>query len=244
VSAARAFGLPRLHYRATDSTNSRARELAARGVPDGTLITADAQSAGRGRQGRTWSAPAGRALLCSLVIREPPRLLPLAAGVAVAELVAALAAAEAPRERSVAVKWPNDVLLDGRKVAGILVEGRPQERWAVLGIGLNVALAPEDFPPELRETAATLGLGAEQREPVLEELLRGLARWVAAGEQEILAAFRARDALRGRPVRWSGGVGTGAGIDAGGRLLVDTAETGRQALDAGEVHLGLANQSS
>src|SRR5205823_4113792 len=120
-------------------TNAWARELAAAGAPHGMLVTAAEQSAGRGRQGRTWTAPDGRALLCSVVVREPPALLPLAAGVAVAEVVGAEAQ----------LKWPNDVLTDGRKVAGILVEGRPQEGWVVVGIGLNVALRIEDFLAKL-----------------------------------------------------------------------------------------------
>src|SRR5690349_22177636 len=145
---ASALGRPRLHLRATTSTTDRGRGLAQAGAPHGTLVTAGEQSAGRGRQGRTWSAPAGSALLLSLVIRDPPRLLPLAAGVAVADVAGARAR----------VKWPNDVLVDGLKVAGILVEGRPQERWAVLGIGLNVALREGDFPPELVGRAGTLGL--------------------------------------------------------------------------------------
>lgn len=222
-----ALGHPRLHLRATDSTNVRARELAVRGAPHGTVVTAGEQSAGRGRQGRTWSAPAGRALLCSVIVRDPPRLLPLLTGVAVAEL-----AGDAAR-----VKWPNDVLLNGRKLAGILVEGRPQERWAVVGIGVNVALRREDFPPELRDTAATLGLEPEAIEPTLARLLEALERWLAAGEAAVLEAVRGRDALRDRPVRWAGGEGVGAGIDGDGRLLV---ATGREtvALDAGEVHLG------
>lgn len=222
------LGTPRLHLRQTDSTNERARQLAASGAPHGTLVTAGEQFAGRGRQGRTWSAPAGRALLCSLVLRDPPRLLPLAGGVAVAEV----ASTEAM------IKWPNDVLIGGRKVAGILVEGRPQERWAVLGIGLNVALTPEDFPRELRETAGTLGLGEDAIEPVLERLLRALEGWLGESESEILAAVRARDALLDRPVRWAGGSGRGAGIDGDGRLVVATGE-GRVALEAGEVHLGV-----
>jgi BirA family biotin operon repressor/biotin-[acetyl-CoA-carboxylase] ligase len=220
------LGSPRLHLRIVDSTNERARELAARGAPDGTLVTASAQTAGRGRQGRTWTAPAGSALLFSVVIRDPPRLLPLAAGVAVADVVGSEAR----------LKWPNDVLVDGRKVAGILVEGRPQERWAVVGIGLNVAIEPDDFPPELRETAGTLGLGAGAIEPTLDRLLRALERWLPAADGELLDAVRARDALLGQTVRWSGGEGRGAGIDDGGRLLVQT-DAGRVALDAGEVHL-------
>jgi BirA family biotin operon repressor/biotin-[acetyl-CoA-carboxylase] ligase len=220
------LGTPRVHYRLIDSTNARARELAARGVRHGTLVTAREQTAGRGRQGRTWVAPPGRALLCSLVVRDPPRLLPLAAGIAVAEIAG-------PQAR---VKWPNDVLLDGRKLAGILVEGRPAERWAVLGIGLNVALRAEDLPPELRDVAGTLGLEPDDVEPVLDRLLQALEAWIAADDEAVLGALRDRDALRGQAVRWSGGEGVGEGIDGDGRLLVATAD-GLTALDAGEVHL-------
>jgi BirA family biotin operon repressor/biotin-[acetyl-CoA-carboxylase] ligase len=220
------LGHPRVHYRLIGSTNARARELAAAGAPNGTLVTAAEQSAGRGRQGRAWTAPAGRALLCSVLVRDPPALLTLAAGVAVAEVVGSEAQ----------LKWPNDVLVGGRKVAGILVEGRPQEGWAVVGIGLNVAVRGADFPAELRETAGTLGLEPDAIEPTLSALLSRLERWVAADAGELVDAVRARDALLGRPVRWAGGQGVGAGIDAGGRLLVET-DAGTVALDAGEVHL-------
>lgn len=220
------LGTPRLHLRLTDSTSTRARELAVRGAPHGTLVTSSEQSAGRGRQGRSWTAPAGRALLCSLVIRDPPRLLPLAAGVAVAELAGSAAR----------IKWPNDVLIAGRKIAGILVEGRPQEHWAVLGVGINVALRECDLPPDLRDRAGTLGREPEAIEPLLERLLGLLERWIAAAPSSVLDAVRVRDALRDRPVRWEAGEGRAAGIDDEGRLLVDGSE-GRVALDAGEVHL-------
>jgi BirA family biotin operon repressor/biotin-[acetyl-CoA-carboxylase] ligase len=220
------LGRPRVHLRVTDSTNERARELAGRGAPHGTVVTASQQTAGRGRQGRTWTAPPGRALLCSVVIRDPPRLLPLAAGVAVAETA----------DSRARLKWPNDVLLSGRKIAGILVEGRPQEGWAVVGIGVNVAIEPEAFPPELRDTAGTLGLAPDAIEPTLDALLRALERWLGAAQADVLEGFRARDALLGQPVRWSGGEGRGAGIDDQGRLIVAT-PTGEVALDAGEVHL-------
>jgi BirA family transcriptional regulator, biotin operon repressor / biotin---[acetyl-CoA-carboxylase] ligase len=221
------FGSPRAHFRLTDSTNARARELAGRGAPHGTVVTATEQSAGRGRQGRTWSAPAGRALLCSIVIRDPPRLLPLVAGVAVAEVVGPDAA----------IKWPNDVLLAGRKVAGILVEARLHEGWAVVGIGVNVAVAPAEFPPELRDHAGTLGLEPGAIEPWLGELLRSLEVWLGAGSEAVLEAVRARDALLGHEVRWRDGAGVGAGIDREGRLVVRT-DGGVVQLDAGEVHLG------
>jgi BirA family biotin operon repressor/biotin-[acetyl-CoA-carboxylase] ligase len=224
------LGWPRLHLRRTDSTNTRARELAARGAPHGTLVTAAEQTAGRGRQGRTWSAPPGRSLLCSVVIREPPRLLPLAAGVAVAELAAANGA-------EARVKWPNDVLVEGRKVAGILVEGRPQERWAVVGVGLNVAVREADFPPELRGQAASLGLEPAAIEPTLTALLTELDRWVKAPADEVLEAVRRRDALQGREIRWADEKGRADGIDGDGRLLIRTGDGRRLALDAGEVHL-------
>jgi BirA family transcriptional regulator, biotin operon repressor / biotin---[acetyl-CoA-carboxylase] ligase len=225
-SASGPLGHPRVHYRIVDSTNARARELATAGAPHGTVVSAAEQSAGRGRQGRTWSAAAGRALLCSVVIRGVPALLPLAAGVAVAEVVGPAAL----------LKWPNDVLVDGRKVAGILVEGRLQEGWAVVGIGLNVALRVSDFPPELRGGAGTLGLSPSAIEPTLDAVLDHLERWISVPAGTLLAAVRERDALLGRAVRWAGGRGVGAGIDAGGRLLVET-DAGTVALDAGEVHL-------
>ena len=221
------FGSPRAHFRLTDSTNARARELAGRGAPHGTVVTATEQSAGRGRQGRTWSAPAGRALLCSIVIRDPPRLLPLVAGVAVAERIG----------REALIKWPNDVLVHGRKVAGILVEARLQEGWAVVGIGVNVAVAPAEFPPELRDRAGTLGLEPGAIEPWLGGLLRSLEAWLGAGSEAVLEAVRARDALLGHEVRWRDGAGVGAGIDGEGRLVVRT-DGGVVQLDAGEVHLG------
>jgi BirA family biotin operon repressor/biotin-[acetyl-CoA-carboxylase] ligase len=221
------LGSPRIHRRVTGSTSLDARELAVAGAPHGTLVTALEQTDGRGRQGRRWHAPPGSALLCSLVLRDPPALLPIAAGVAVAELAN-------PRAM---LKWPNDVLLDRRKVAGILVEGRPQEGWAVLGIGVNVAVDPAELTEELRESAGTLGLGFEDVEPALETLLALLERWLAAPAGEVVEAWRARDELFDEAVSWRDGTGTGAGIDERGRLLVALADGSQVALDAGEVHL-------
>lgn len=226
-----ALGRPRLHFRCTDSTNARAYELAVRGAPHGTMVTAAEQTAGRGRQGRVWVAPPGRSLLCSVVVRNPGPLLSLTTGVAVADLVEASTIG-----RRVEIKWPNDVLIDGGKVAGILVEGRPQERWAILGIGINVALDLDELPEQLRGDAATLGLAATASETVLDGLLTHLARRLSEPSDAILREVRQRDALRGNDVRWSGGIGIGDGIDAEGRLLV-AASDGRHALDAGEIHL-------
>jgi BirA family biotin operon repressor/biotin-[acetyl-CoA-carboxylase] ligase len=231
------LGTPRLHLRRVDSSNVRARELAAAGAPDGMLVTASEQTAGRGRQGRSWTAPAGCALLASFVLREPHRLLSLAAGVAVA------AAAERLDSdgRTAAVKWPNDVLLDGSKVAGILVEGRPQERWAVLGVGLNVAVELDALGAELEGRAATLGLSSGDLERALAELISELRRVLALDPTAMLAELRERDWLHGRSIGWPGGSGVAAGVDAGGRLLVRTGEE-IVALDAGEVHLDAAGR--
>lgn len=228
-------GLPRVHHRAIDSTNERAKELARLGAPHGTLVTADEQSAGRGRQGREWTAPAGSAVLMSLVLRhlgEAQELLPLAAAVAACEAVEAVAPVGCQ------VKWPNDVWVDGRKLAGILIEGRPQDGWAVLGIGLNVNTV--QFPRGLAELATSLALAAPGQTPtperVLEELVSSLELRLVGPRAEILAAWRERDALLGSAVRWDEGEGTAAGIDDSGSLLVETG-SGTLALHAGEVHL-------
>jgi BirA family transcriptional regulator, biotin operon repressor / biotin---[acetyl-CoA-carboxylase] ligase len=221
------LGTPRIHRRATGSTSVDARALALAGAPHGTLVTALEQHDGRGRQGRRWHAPPGGALLCSLVLRDPPALLAILAGVAVAELVGPEAM----------LKWPNDVLVEGRKVGGILIEGRPQEGWAVLGIGVNVALRLDELPAELRDSAGTLGLDADAIEPMLARLLELLEHWLARPPGEVLTAWRERDALLGLELRWRDGSGTGAGIDPQGRLLVTLADGSERALDAGEVHL-------
>jgi BirA family biotin operon repressor/biotin-[acetyl-CoA-carboxylase] ligase len=241
-----------VHLRRTGSTNERARELAFAGAPTGTLVTASEQTAGRGRQGRRWSAPAGSSVLMSLLLRSPPPLLPLIAAVAVCDV----AGASMPAGEQARIKWPNDVVLDVAgtaaglaKVAGILVEGRPQEGWAVLGIGLNVAVRIEDLPVELRPDApehrpsgsglpaATLGLALAQVEPMLARLIDALERRLVEPAETTLREWRARDALRGREIEWAAGRGRADGIDGTGRLMVVLADGGRTALGAGEVHL-------
>jgi BirA family transcriptional regulator, biotin operon repressor / biotin---[acetyl-CoA-carboxylase] ligase len=223
----RRLGRPRVHLREVGSAIDVARELAAGGAPHGTLVTAGVQTAGRGRQGRSWSAPPGQALLLALIVRDPDPLLSLRAGLAVADLAG-------PDAR---VKWPNDVLLGGRKVAGVLVEGRPQEGWAIAGIGVNVALDPGALPLELRGTAATLGRSPRELDAALGELLSALAIRLEQPADGALRALRERDALLGSPVRWSDGTGTGAGITDDGALRVRRDGGGELLLHAGEVHL-------
>lgn len=240
------LGHPRVHLRRVDSTNERARALAIVGAPHGTLVSAAEQTAGRGRQGRTWVAPAGSALLCSLVVRDPPPLLSLIAGVAVCDVVG----------EGALLKWPNDVVrraverssADGHaveenpglaKLAGILVEGRPQDAWAVLGIGLNVAVRVEQLPSDVRTRAATMGLPADEIEATLRRLLLALGARLGEPVEGVLEAWRARDALCDREVSWEGDQGRALGIDERGRLLVALGDGSLAALDAGEVHLSV-----
>jgi BirA family biotin operon repressor/biotin-[acetyl-CoA-carboxylase] ligase len=232
------IGSPHVHHRTTDSTNERAKELALAGAPHGTLVTADEQTAGRGRQGRQWLAPPGKALLMSVILRHlggAQAHVPLAAALAVCEA----AELSAPPVHCT-IKWPNDVWIDGRKLAGILVEGRPQEGWAVLGIGLNVGTTEDEFPGELRGLATSLSASTGAEPPpldaVLGHLLNALEARLADSPDAIVGSWRERDALSGRKVRWQGGEGTATGIDESGALIVDT-DSGRVTLDAGEVHL-------
>jgi len=231
-----AFGTPHRHYRLTDSTNDRAKELAEGEAPGGTVVTAREQTAGRGRQGRVWTAPEGKALLYSAILRpldERHLLLPLSVPLAVC------AAAEALRPGvECMVKWPNDVWLDGRKLAGILIEAKPQEGWAVIGVGLNLSIAPHEFPADLRQPAISLG-GDVTPEQARHELDRQLGRWAYAAEEEILEEWRRRDGLLGREVSWENGSGVADGIDDRGNLTVVLAGGDRVSLGAGEVRLTL-----
>jgi BirA family transcriptional regulator, biotin operon repressor / biotin---[acetyl-CoA-carboxylase] ligase len=234
------FGTPHRHYLRTDSTNDRARELAAAGAPHGTVVTAAEQTAGRGRQGRGWVAPAGKALLYSALLRPLGRrhaLLPLASALAVCE-----AAEELAPQRRCEVKWPNDVLVEGRKLAGVLIEARPQAGWGVVGVGLNLTIAPEEFPPELRDRALSLfdprAAGEAPSPGTAARLLSArLEAWIEAEADAVLGAWSSRDALRGREIAWEGGSGVAGGVDGRGYLLVLTPGGERVALGAGEVHL-------
>jgi BirA family biotin operon repressor/biotin-[acetyl-CoA-carboxylase] ligase len=241
------IGTPHRHFRRTGSTNERAKELAVSGTPGGLVVTAEEQTSGRGRRGTEWFGPPGSCLLYSALVRpfssEDAPLLPLAVPLAVCE------AAEAVAPVRCRVKWPNDVWIDERKVAGVLVEARSEEGWAVIGVGVNVAIVPEDFPPELRETATSLmpsegegGLppgGAPSVRAVLAALNASLGRWLEASDDEILSAYRARDALAGKRISWDGGEGIVTEIDERGHLVVEPDDGESVTLGAGEVHLAV-----
>jgi len=243
------FGLPHRHFRVTDSTNDRARDLVEAGAPGGAVVTAREQTEGRGRQGRVWTAPEGKALLYSAILRpldERHLLLPLSVPLAVC------AAAEALRPGiECQVKWPNDVWLEEHKLSGILIEAKPQDGWAVIGVGLNLSIAPDEFPPDLRQPAISLfgameGTRGEAPAGLLpspstaaETLSRHLSHWVFAGEDEVLQEWRRRDGLRGREISWDEGKSSGVadGIDDRGNLVVGLAGGGRAVLGSGEVQI-------
>jgi BirA family biotin operon repressor/biotin-[acetyl-CoA-carboxylase] ligase len=232
----RYFGIPHRHYRVTDSTNDRGRELVEAGAPGGTVVTAREQTAGRGRQGRVWTAPEGKALLYSAVLKPLDGrhlLLPLLVPLAVC------AAAEALRPGAECkIKWPNDVWLEGRKLAGILIEAKPQEGWAVIGVGLNLSIEPHEFPDDLRQPAISLG-GGVTSEIARRELDTQLSYWIDVAAEDVLAEWRRRDGLLGREVAWDDGSGVADGIDDRGNLVVIVPSGDRVSLGAGEVSLRL-----
>ena len=203
--------------------------------PEGAVAAADHQTAGRGRLGRRWEAPPGTAITASVLLRPPAgtpvQQLSLVAGLAVAETV------EAALDLSAQIKWPNDVMVDRRKVAGVLAEAR--EGVLVLGIGLNVNQTREELPADARVQAASLRTVdsiERDRAPLLADLLERLERhydaWVAGGLDAVFDGIGSRDFLRGRRLSVDGHEGVGNGIDREGRLLV-----GERAVSSGEVEL-------
>src|SRR5512136_760613 len=191
------------------STNDRARELADDGAVHGEVVVAESQTAGRGRRGRSWSSPAGRNLYLSVILRPslPPQRAPELT------LVASVAACEACRKAGVeaGIKWPNDLLVGGRKVAGILTELSAEPdvvHWVVVGIGVNLNSAPEDLPAGLRDEATSLSTERGQPVPralfaaaLLSELEQWLDRHAAEGFAPIRVAWRERSVTLGREVR-------------------------------------------
>lgn len=224
----------------TGSTNEDLIALAREGAPEGTVIGADIQTAGRGRRGRSWMAARGHALLVSALLR--PGIPPVDAGLL--PIVAAVGAADAlgPDARIV---WPNDILIDGRKVAGILCEMSADQEgvaWAVVGVGVNVRSAPAlDDARWIPGALADVG-DPPARADLLVRLLGCLGdryrEWADSGSGAVLAAFAERDALAGRRVTVSlpdGEVsGTSAGTDELGRLRLQ-GDDGEVLLGAGEV---------
>jgi BirA family biotin operon repressor/biotin-[acetyl-CoA-carboxylase] ligase len=228
----------------TGSTNDEAGRRAREGAQEGLVVGADHQTAGRGRRGRAWLARPGDALLVSVVLCPPVApvdagLLPIVAAVAVADALGAVAPVRPE------LVWPNDVLVAGRKVSGILCElSGDQERvaWAVVGVGVNVRAAPDVPDPRWPPGALADPGPPPARADLLVALLQALGdryrAWTDSGPASALAAFAERDALAGHEVRVSVGDGTLAGrargLDDLGRLRV-AAPGGERTLAAGEV---------
>ena len=221
----------------TESTNDHALALARDGAPSGTVVAADAQTAGRGRLGRSWVSPPGLNLYFSIILRPElsARAIPLIT------LMCAVEAAGALRnvtEAEVKLKWPNDLLLDGRKLGGILVESHmkgSQVEFAVAGIGINVNSREEDFiTPEVKAIATSLFMVCGRkhpRAPILKSVSEGVIKGAGAlaqggddGKDEMLALWKVMDATLGRRVRagdpGSEHEGEAIDLDPDGRLLV------------------------
>ncbi|MDJ0340457.1 biotin--[acetyl-CoA-carboxylase] ligase [Streptomyces sp. H10-C2] len=235
---------------ATGSTNSDLAERATAGAPEGAVLVAEEQTAGRGRLDRTWTAPPRSGLFFSVLLRptEVPVArwgwLPLLAGVATATALSRAAGVDT------ALKWPNDLLvtIDGeeRKTGGILAE-RTGEDGVVIGIGLNVSLRADELPVPAAGSLALAGAKGTDRDPLLRAVLRSLADWYgewrkAGGDpaaSRLQQTYAAGCATLGREVRAElpGGrelTGTAVGVDDDGRLVIATAD-GEQPVGAGDV---------
>jgi BirA family biotin operon repressor/biotin-[acetyl-CoA-carboxylase] ligase len=237
-----------VHRSTIDSTNRLAAELARGGAEEGTTVVAEQQTAGRGRLGRTWVSPASVNLYASIVLRpripplEVPRLT-LVAGLAVAEAIRDLGTF-APR-----IKWPNDVLLDGRKVAGILTELEAEAdrvRFVIVGIGVNLNAARNDFPPDLRAKATSLALAsgapvdrAAFTGRLLTRLDAAYATFLEGGFAALRHRYEEMHGLAGVAVKIDGAppvTGTVRGVDDDGALLVESGGAIRRVV-SGEVTL-------
>jgi BirA family biotin operon repressor/biotin-[acetyl-CoA-carboxylase] ligase len=227
------IGEPRLHVPECESTQA----LLGPDDPEGAVATTDHQTAGRGRRGRSWVEAPGTSVLCSVLLRPPPELpapqLALVGGLAAAQ------ACEQALELAAQLKWPNDVMVDRRKVAGVLAEAR--DGVVVLGIGINVNQTREELPADARVAAASLRTvdgRVHDREEVLGELLRRrealYSAWREGGLDGVYDDLGARDFLRGRRVTVGDVEGVARMIARDGRLLVATA-SGVVAVESGEV---------
>ena len=244
--ATRYMGRRVYSYEVTDSTNRRAREEAERGAPHGSVFFAEEQTSGRGRLGRTWSAPRGAGVWMSVLLR--PKLTP--ADIAQVTLLAGLATCIAIREVTglpVAIKWPNDIVYEGKKLVGILTEMAAEEdRISALVVGIGVNVNNASFPKELKEKATSLLLAGGRRVSRKELAARILLRLEEeyerflqhAADRAFLDRYAQHCATIGSVVRVATGseefVGTAVGINETGALLVETGQGVRPVL-SGEV---------
>ncbi len=228
----------------TDSTMDQAQKAASFGAPDGHVVVADEQTRGRGAHGRSWDSPAGTDLYFSVVTRtglpaSASALLTLAVGLGVRETVAALTPS-----RKVQIKWPNDIWIDGRKCAGILVESRTlgsRLEAVLIGIGLNVNR--QQWPEDLRDSATSIRTQSDAKGPldrgsILVALLLRLEQWIdrllVGGPEVIVEALRPQLALLGEPVTCDEVRGIFRGVADDGAAFIET-EDGLRTLRAGQL---------
>jgi len=224
------LGRPRLDVESCESTQA----LVDTALPEGALVVADHQSAGRGRLGRSWEAPAVTAILCSVLLKPPPERhapeLSLVAGVAVADTL------ERATGLSVQIKWPNDVMLRRRKVAGCLAEGR--DGAVVLGIGVNVNQTSEQLRPNAGSLRTLTGRDWDRKAllvSLLDDLAGRYADWRAGGIDAVYEGLAPRDFLRGRRVSVNGTRGVASKIDRDGRLEIEVRHGEVVTVESGEV---------
>ena len=243
------FGTNILYHEETRSTNEDAKAAADAGAPDGTLVVTEFQGTGHGRLARGWFCPKGEGVLFSVILR-PTSFLPQEAPKCT--LLAAVAVARAIRSLGldVGIKWPNDILADGRKLVGILTEmSAEMERihYIVIGIGINVNITADEFTPDIQDTATSLAILAGHtidRRQLLAAILREMETLYRAVQNEgfapVFAAWRELSVTLGQDVRVLGVgesfEGRAADIDETGALLVDTSE-GRRRVLAGDVSI-------
>lgn len=248
-------GRPCVFVPSLASTNAEARRLAGLGCPEGLTVVADEQTAGRGRRGRAWLSPPGVGIWLSVVLRppcSPAEAVPFSLGVA----VAVSRAVERVAGARPAVKWPNDLLLNGRKFCGILTELIGQETGVdhlVAGIGLNVLTPREAFPDELRSGATSLAAEgfscprADLARAVLEELEGVYRTFLTGAFDRVVAEWRERSAILGRRVRVQAAAGWVEGVaedvDGDGALILRLVDGTRRRFVSGEVTLRLADES-
>jgi BirA family biotin operon repressor/biotin-[acetyl-CoA-carboxylase] ligase len=226
---------------AVDSTQTVAHRLVAEGAGEGTLVIAEEQTAGRGRRGRSWHSPRGKGIWMSLVLKPD---LPLYRTPQLT-LLAAVAACRALRQETgvpVGIKWPNDLLVQGRKICGILLESQTEDhqlRYVVAGFGVSVNLEAGDYPPELRDKATSLLIESGKRQDrtaciaaILNEFERLYESYLQSGFEPIRTLWEALSVTLGSRVRIEQSAGTveglAEGLDESGALLVRT--------DDGQVH--------
>lgn len=230
----------------TGSTNDVAMRLGREGVTGGVLVIAEKQTAGRGRFGRKWESASGRGIWMSLLL-EPALAFEQWARLTTWMAVSTAAAIEAVAPVRCGIKWPNDVQISGRKVAGMLMEigtrEGDQRPFVVAGLGINANHEEGDFPEELRELATSLRIaagGAVDRAGLIVRLIGELERrWGLLGDRfgEVIREATERSTLLGRWIRVQGLEGEASGLDAEGHLMVRTKEGEVRTLLAGEVSL-------